>query len=149
MTAPGLPEGRYGSPRRRVRWAGAAGTVMALLVGLTVAVVGYRNLASPPIDSQQLGFTLRDESSVEIRFEVTRKDPSRAGVCLVRARSLDGDETGRKEVYVPPAQDRVVLSTVVRTSRPPVTGDVYGCSLQVPAYLRPPAAVTPGGAGGG
>jgi len=118
---------------------------VALLVGLTVAVVGYRNLANPPIDGQRLGFTLRDESSVEIQFEVTRKDPSRPGVCLVRARSLDGDETGRKEVYVPPGEDRVVLSTVVRTSRPPVTAEVYGCSMQVPAYLRPLGAATPGG----
>ncbi len=122
---------------------------MALLVGLTVAVVGYRNLANPPIDSQRLSFTLRDKSSVEIRFAVTRRDPSRPGVCVVRARSLDGDETGRKEVYVPPAEDRVVLRTVVRTSRPPVTGDVYGCSMQVPAYLRPSAPAPPGGAGGG
>ena len=31
----------------------------------------------------------------------------------------------------------IVLSTVVQTSRPPVTADVYGCSLQVPAYLVP------------
>jgi len=112
---------------------------MALLVGLAVAVLGYRNLANPPIDGQRLSFALRDESSLEIRFEVTRQDPSRPGVCLVRARSLDGDETGRKEVYVPPAADRVVLSTVIHTSRPPVTGDVFGCSLQVPAYLRPSA----------
>ncbi len=122
---------------------------MALLVGLTVAVLGYRNLADSPIDGQRLSFTLRDESSMEIRFEITRKDPSQPGVCLVRARSLDGDETGRKEVYVPPAEDRMVLSTVVRTSRPPVTGEVYGCSMQVPAYLRPSAATAPGGAGGG
>ncbi len=125
------------------------GIVVALLVGLAVAVVGYRNIASPPIDAQRLGFTLLDESSMEIQFGVTRKDPSRPGVCLVRARSLDGDETGRKEVYVPPGQARMVLSTVVRTSRPPVTGDVYGCSLRVPAYLRPSGTAGPGDAGGG
>ena len=149
MTTRGLPEGRYGSSRRQSRWGGAAGTAMALLVGLGVAVVGYRNVADPSIEGQRLGFTLRDGSSVEIRFEVTRKDPSRPGVCLVRARSLDGDETGRKEVYVPPAEGRVVLSPVIHTSRPPVTGDVYGCSMQVPAYLRPSGATVPGGAGGG
>lgn len=145
MTPPVLPEGRYGSARRRPRWAGAALLVVGFAVGIAVAVVAYRNLGSAPIDGQRLAFTLLDDSSVEIRFEVSRDDPARAGVCLVRARSLDGEETGRREVYVPPGADRVVLTTVVRTSRPPVTGDVYGCSLRVPPYLEPTGRPRSGG----
>jgi len=136
VTPPGLPEGRYGSTRRRPRWAGAALLAVGFLVSLAVAVVAYRNLGSAPIGGQRLGFTLLDDSSIEVRFEVTRDDPTRAGVCLVRARSLDGEETGRKEVYIPPGADRVERRAVVRTSRPPVTGDVYGCSLRVPPYLE-------------
>ena len=141
MTAPpGLPEGRYGSARRRPRWAGTMLLAVGLLVGVAVAVVAYRNLGSAPIDGERLGFTLLDDSSIEVRFAVSRDDPSRAAVCLVRARSLDGEETGRKEVYIPPGAERVMLTTVVRTSRPPVTGDVYGCSLRVPPYLALPGA---------
>ena len=30
-------------------------------------------------------------------------DPSVPAVCIVRARSIDGDETGRREVLVPPS----------------------------------------------
>jgi hypothetical protein len=41
---------------------------------------------------------------------------------------------------VPPAAGPLILTTVVRTSRPPVTAEVYGCSLSVPPYLLP----TPG-----
>jgi hypothetical protein len=150
VTAGQLPEGRYG-PRgggRRHRWAALVGLLFAVLAGLVVAVIGYRNLGSAPVQGETLGFTLLDRNSdrypetygVTLRLNVIRKDPSRAAVCIVRARSRDGNETGRKEVYVPPAAGPLILTTVVRTSRPPVTADVYGCSLAVPPYLLP----TPG-----
>lgn len=149
MTTRGLPEGRYGPSRPRSRWAAPALVVAAVLAGLVVAVVGYRNLADPPIQGERLGFTLLGDAAVEIRFEVARKDPARDGMCVLRARSLDGDETGRREVYVPPATGRVELTTIVRTSRPPVSGDVFGCTLQVPPYLRPTASSAPAAGAGG
>ncbi len=143
MTAGQLPEGRYGTWRsgRRSRWAVPLMLVLGALTGLGVAVVGYRNLAETPVDGQLVGFTVLgsgpDAGAVSLRFSVTRQDPSRPAVCIVRARSLDGEETGRKEIYVPPSAGPVELTTVIRTSHPPVNADVYGCSLQVPAYLVP------------
>lgn len=138
MTAGQLPEGRYG---RRAsghsRWAIPVGLVFTALLGLAVAVVGYRNLGTTPIQGQAVSFTLLPGNAVQLRFNVVRDDPSHAAVCIVRARSRDGEETGRREVYVPPAAGPIVLSTVVQTSRSPVTADVYGCSLDVPAYLVP------------
>ena len=44
-----------------------------------------------------------------------------------------------ESISVYPASGPVGLNTVIRTSRPPVTADVYGCSLQVPGYLVPSA----------
>ncbi|MGH3917739.1 MAG: DUF4307 domain-containing protein [Pseudonocardiaceae bacterium] len=147
MTADQLPEGRYG-PRgvgRRRRWAVPVGLLLAVLAGLVVAVIGYRNLGSAPVQGEALGFTLLDSTpgmyppsyGVELRLNVIRDDPARPAVCIVRARSRDGEETGRKEIYVPPAAGPIVLITVVRSSRPPVTADVFGCSLAVPPYLVP------------
>lgn len=142
MAAGQLPEGRYG--RRTLGGAGGArrhavplGLLLAALAGLAIAVVGYRNLGVPPIRSEVLGFTLLPDNAVQLRLTVLRDDPSRPAVCIVRARSHDGAETGRREVYVPPAAGPLVLSTVVHASRPPVIAEVYGCSLQVPAYLVP------------
>jgi Domain of unknown function (DUF4307) len=134
-----LPEGRYGrrADGRRSRWTVPAGLVLAVLVGLAVAVIGYRNLGTTPIQGHALSFTRLPGNAVQLRLNVIRDDPSQAAVCIVRARSRDGEETGRKEIYVPPAAGPIVLSTVVQTSRPPVTADVFGCSLQVPAYLVP------------
>jgi uncharacterized protein DUF4307 len=137
VTAGRLPEDRYG--RRKLgngrRWAVPVGLLLTVLAGVAVAVVGYRNLATTPIQGEAVSFTLLEGNAVQLRLSVTRDDPSHAAVCIVRARSLDGEETGRREVYVPPAAGPIVLSTVVHTSRPPVTADVYGCSMQVPIYL--------------
>jgi hypothetical protein len=139
MAAGRLPEGRYGrrAAGDRRRWAVPAGLALAVLIGLGVAVIGYRNLGAPPIQGEALSVTLLEGQAVQLRLSVIRDDPSRAAVCIVRARSRDGEETGRKEIYVPPADGPIVLSTVVHTSRPPVTADVYGCSFQVPPYLVP------------
>jgi hypothetical protein len=139
VTAAQLPEGRYGRRARNGRsgWAIPAGLVFAALLGLAVAVIGYRNLGTTPIQGQAVSFTLLPGNAVQLRLSVVRDNPSHAAVCIVRARSRDGEETGRKEVYVPPAGGPIVLSTVVQTSRPPVTADVYGCSFEVPAYLVP------------
>ncbi|MGH3933697.1 MAG: DUF4307 domain-containing protein [Pseudonocardiaceae bacterium] len=147
MTASQLPEGRYGSRSsgRYRRWGVLAGLLITVLAGLVAAVIGYRNLGGPPVRGAALGFvplagepgTQSETYGVELRFTVVRDDPSRPAVCIVRARSRDGQETGRKEIYVPPAAGSIVLTTVVRTSQPPVTADVYGCSLTVPSYLTP------------
>jgi len=109
--------------------------VIAVLVGALVAWVGYRNLGTKPVEGKQTAFQVLDERSVEITFEVVRETPERAVVCIVRARSDDGDEAGRREVLVPPGPGTAYGTTVLRTSKPPVTGEVFGCSYQVPAYL--------------
>ncbi|XVS65230.1 DUF4307 domain-containing protein [Actinosynnema sp. CA-299493] len=131
-----LPEGRYGTPRRSLpRWARWSLPVIAVLVGGVVAWVGYRNLGTMPVEAKQTAFTVVDGSTVEITFEVVRQTPEQSVVCIVRARSGDGDEAGRREVLVEPGAGTVRATTVLRTSKPPVTGEVFGCSYQVPAYL--------------
>ncbi len=60
-------------------------------------------------------------------------------VCIVRARAIDGSETGRREVLVGPSDQRVVqVTTLVKSTRKPVVGDVYGCGTDVPSYLVAP-----------
>jgi len=106
-----------------------------VIVGLVVAVAGYRNLGSPPIEGRQTAFHVVDDGSVRVTFQVVRTRPERPAVCIVRARSADGDETGRKEVLIAPGPRSVLAETVLRTSRRAVTGEVFGCSYEVPEYL--------------
>jgi hypothetical protein len=131
-----LPEGRYGKPRRPLpRWARWSLPVIGILAGALVAWVGYRNLGTQPVEAKQTAFEVLDAGSVEITFEVVRETPEKPVVCIVRARADDGDETGRREVLVPGSRDTVRPKTVVKTSRTATTGEVFGCSYQVPAYL--------------
>lgn len=140
-----LPAGRYpaGSGPSGIRRPPKNATKIALLalvllVGTGVAYIGYTKFAVNEIEGTQLSFDIVDESTMSIRFSVTRQNPEEAAVCIVRARSRDGSETGRREIYIPPesSSDTVELTVDVKTSQPPAVGDVYGCSLDVPDYLR-------------
>lgn len=161
-----LPRERYGSRGRvRPRWWNAVLIVLAVSLGLGIALLAYRNLGGPPIEGRRTAFEILDDDSIKIMFQVTRDQPERPAVCVVRARSLDGDESGRKEVLIQsnkpsnapdqaidtagesrsardqfswtPGRRTTTSTTVLRTSKPPVTADVFGCSYQVPEYLSP------------
>lgn len=136
------PESRYGRQRlsqRSRRGAVIALAVLALALGVVVAVVGYQRLGSSEVEGKLAGYRLLDGQTVEVTISVTRSDPSQPAVCIVRGRSKDGTETGRRELLVAPSEAATVqVTTVVKTSRPPVIGDVYGCGTDVPGYLVAP-----------
>lgn len=136
------PAARYGRPprsRRRRRWIIAGLTLVILAAGLAVAFAGYQRLGRSDVAGTLAAYHLVDDRTVEVTITVTREDPSQPAVCIVRARSKDGSETGRREVLVPPStQESVQVTTTVKTSRLAVMGDVYGCGLEVPAYLIAP-----------
>jgi hypothetical protein len=93
-------------------------------------------LGTGEVKGELSGYQLVDEQTVAVTISVTRDDPSRPVVCIVRARSIDGSETGRRELLVPPSTQKTVqVTTEVVASREPVVGDVYGCGTDVPPYL--------------
>jgi hypothetical protein len=57
-------------------------------------------------------------------------------VCIVRSKSRDGAETGRREILVPPTEAKTVqVKTTVTSFKRAFVGDVYGCGTDVPGYL--------------
>jgi Domain of unknown function (DUF4307) len=133
------PAARYGRQRlsRRNRRRIAVGlTVLVLVAGVVIAVIASQRFGSGEVKGELGGYQIIDDETVSVTISVTRDDPSRPVVCIVRARSIDGSETGRREVLVPPStQATVQVTTIVKASRPPVVGDVYGCGTDVPSYL--------------
>ncbi len=133
------PAARYGRQRlshRHRRWIVIGLTVLVLAAGVAIAVIASARLGTGEVKGELGGYRLVDDETVAVTISVTRDDPSRPVACIVRARSIDGSETGRREVLVPPStQATVQVTTVVKTSRPPVVGDVYGCGTDVPSYL--------------
>ncbi|KWX67713.1 DUF4307 domain-containing protein [Mycobacterium sp. NAZ190054] len=133
------PPERYGQQRlsrRTRRWIAIGLTALVVLTGIVVATVAFNRFGSNDVEGELAGYELVDPHTVDVTVSVTRDDPSRPVVCIVRARSYDGDETGRREVLVPPSADATVqVTTTVKSSRPAVIGDVYGCGTDVPGYL--------------
>ena len=136
------PAARYGRQRlsRCSRRGIAIGlTLFIVAAGVAIALIGFQRLGSGDVKGELSGYRLIDDETVEVTISVTRKDPTQQVVCIVRARSLDGTETGRREVLVPPSsQPMVQVTAIVKSSKPPVVGDVYGCGTDVPTYLRAP-----------
>ena len=133
------PTARYGPQRTNRRWIAIVLGALVLAVGIAIAVIASQRLGTGEVKGELGGYQLVDDQTVQVTVTVTRDDPSRPVVCIVRARSIDGSETGRREVLVKPSTQKTVqVTTVVKASRPPVVGDVYGCGTDVPGYLRAP-----------
>lgn len=125
---------------RRARRLTAIGlTALVVVAGVVIAAIGFARLGAQDVEGELGAYRLIDDRTVEVTLSVTREDPSRPVVCIVRARSKDGSETGRRELLVAPSsQATVQVKTIVRSSSPPVIGDVYGCGTDVPPYLVTP-----------
>lgn len=136
------PAARYGRQRLsggRRRWIVVGFTLLALVVGVVIAVVAFDRFEGEPVKGELSAYELIDDQTVSVTISVTREDPSQPAVCIVRARSIDGAETGRREVLIPPStQQTVQVTAPVKATRQPVIGDIYGCGADVPPYLVAP-----------
>lgn len=132
------PSARYPGPRVSTRGRRWGFTVLGIIAGIVLAFVLIQN-NTRPIESEVVAFEITDDNTIEIQLKVTRNDPSQDAVCVIRARSKDGSESGRREVLIPASETAsvIVTSTVTTTQRPGM-GDTYGCSTDAPAYLRAP-----------
>ena len=136
------PPERYGRPtladgtRRRVA-IGLAVLVVAAALG--AAAVAYQRYERNDVEGKAAAFDRLDDRTLSITLSVTRSDPARPVVCIVRARSRDGSETGRREILVGPSDAGTVqVTTTVIGFRPSEVADVYGCGTDVPDYLARP-----------
>ncbi|MHA7648427.1 DUF4307 domain-containing protein [Mycobacterium sp. ML4] len=136
------PAARYGRTRlsRGSRRRVVIGlTVLVLAAGVGIALLAYRQIGTGPVKGTLAGYQVIDDETASVTISVYRADPSRPVDCVVRIRANDGSETGRREVLVPPAdQNTVLVTTTLKSSKPPAMADVYGCGTDVPAYLRSP-----------
>ncbi len=124
------------APARR-RVAALMG-VLTVVIALGLAILVYQRFERVAVEGSTAAFTVVDDDTVSITISVTRQDPARPVVCIVRARSYDGAETGRREIVVGPSEAKTVqVTTTVKTYARSVMGDIYGCGTTVPGYLAP------------
>ena len=132
------PVGRYPverSAQSRRRWFILL-TVIVVVLGLVIAWIGYKKFSDADISGNATGYQIIDSSTIEVKFTVDRKNSDEPGTCIIRARSKDGSETGRREVYIPPSNGTYSAEAIVHTYKAPGVGDVFACSTSVPDYLQ-------------
>jgi Domain of unknown function (DUF4307) len=136
------PTARYGRQKlsRRTRRRVVIGLFLLIVTaGVVIALIAFQRFGAGDVKGELGGYKIVDDETVAVTITVTRDDPSVPAVCIVRARSINGDETGRREILVPPSTaTSVVIDAVVKSTKPPVVGDIYGCGIDVPAYLVAP-----------
>jgi Domain of unknown function (DUF4307) len=134
------PEARYGRTRlsrRSRRRIAIALPVLIVAAGIVVAALGYQRLGTSEVSGSLAAYQVIDDETASVTISVTRSNPSRPVDCIVRVRSKDGSETGRREVLVAPSdQATVQVTTTVKSFRRPAMADIYGCGTNVPGYLR-------------
>ncbi len=114
------PEARYGRSRlSRVprRWVIVTLGALVVVAGLVVALVGYHRFGTSDVKGTMAGYRVIDDQTASVTISVTRSDPSRPVDCIVRVRSQDGSETGRRELLVPPSDAGTVQVTTTRGHR--------------------------------
>ncbi|MDF2581967.1 MAG: rane protein [Mycobacterium sp.] len=136
------PTARYGRQKlsRRTRRRVVIGLFLLIVTaGVVIALIAFQRFGTGDVKGELGGYKIVDDETVAVTITVTRSDPSVPAVCIVRARSINGDETGRREILVPPSTaTSVVIDAVVKSTKPPVVGDIYGCGIDVPPYLVAP-----------
>jgi hypothetical protein len=123
-----LLEKRYGagSTRKKDR-------VFAIIIG-SIALVAFLVWAliftiddAQKISTRDVGFTVNDEFSTEVVFEVTRQ-PGQKVICDVQVLSQSYAVVGFKTIVIEPSgKPSVVVSTVVNTTELGTTGLVDSC----------------------
>jgi hypothetical protein len=129
-THPVFPPGRYGRRRDGKRHLGLPILFGALVLAFTVflAIRLYSAYGDPDYDPQIVGWTDVTTSGMTIDFTV-RVPAGGSASCVLRARSYDGAEVGRRTVTVTAAGDATIaeakerVTTTARASH----GDVVRC----------------------
>lgn len=119
--------------------------VLFILVLLGAIVFAVIQLAQATSKSNLSGETATVEQlsddTIRLWIDLTRKDTSIPGYCIVTAVNYDRGEIGRREIVVPAGGNPLERIEVdVKTTEPAASGDVYGCSTDIPFYLTVPSS---------
>lgn len=68
----------------------------------------------PALTIKEVAFTIGSESSTELRYEVTRKDPERPVTCVLRALDSTGRVVGEVRETIPGERGSQALPTAAR-----------------------------------
>ena len=125
-------EDRYGINAHRNSAARTSWRWVALLlavIGLPWLFWSAWHHSNPEFRTSLVSFRTIDDRSMEITFDITRRDPSRPLTCTVNARDFDNNVVGEKDVAVVGGgpklmRQRVEIPTRIRA----VSAEILRCN---------------------
>ena len=129
MTAPTVPDGRYGPPATAAsRRRALLGVVALAVLGLTVLAWVAMRTVNPAVSWRDVGFELDGDRAVTVVFDVIRADPSVPVVCRLEALNVHYAQVGVLMVDVAPGDRGAQRErAVVATNEEATTGIVQSC----------------------
>lgn len=137
------PSARYGADKTPKKPSGVAGKVIAILLVLLVIgaiLVGARYVSqreSVPVSASLVTYERQDDNTMRLWVDISREDPSQPSYCIVTALNYAMAEVGRREVIMPAGgEEQTRMEVDLPTRDYPVSGGVYGCSVNIPEYMN-------------
>jgi hypothetical protein len=85
--------------------------------------------AQPAIGSDLIAFNNKDPRNIEIRYIVTREDPSLSGTCILAARDFDKVIVGQIADFIPPAKAMIERVITIPSRGDAVNAGIESCYL--------------------
>ncbi len=135
------PRTRYGSrsnvPSGKLIVIGIVGVVV---VSLAYILVQMNRVSSPDVEATPAGWAREEGREDEIfifTLDVAREKPELDSYCVIYALNYNQAEVGRRDVFVPGGESDVVrIDVPIETRERAVAGNVYGCSTDLPVFLK-------------
>lgn len=98
-----------------------AGTIWVLWAGL--------HHAEPAISAELVAFNNQDPRNTEIRYIITRRDPSRTAACILTARDYDKVVVGQISDQIPASKGAIERTVTIPSRADAVNAGVDSCRL--------------------
>jgi hypothetical protein len=85
--------------------------------------------SQPAIGSDLIAFNNQDPRNIEIRYIVTREDPSLSGTCILAARDIDKVVVGQITDFIPPGKSMIERVVTIPSRGDAVNAGIESCYL--------------------
>ena len=117
-------EDRYGI-RPASRWRGVA-LIIAVLGIVWVFWAGLHH-ANPEVRATLISFQVRDDRSIAIRYEISRRSADSEITCTLVARDFDKNIVGQIDDLITKGEKNLSREVVIPTRAKPVNAAVLNC----------------------
>ena len=119
---------RYG--QRPARWKGLA--IGLLIVGGSWLTWAGLHHSKPEISTTLISFESKNQSSIDIRYSVDRRNPAATISCTLIAHDIDKNVVGEVEDLLLPGSGHIERTSVIPTRSQAVNAGISRCRLTSP-----------------